>query len=370
MNNYIVKNQKTEKDIQYYICERENFSIFAEPSKYLKHKLKEHCSPNTIRRIAYALTHYLTYLDVTGLNVKAVLAMKYAEQHEHFVNFLLWVKDGNHNKTKQMPTNNTANSYLQAVFGYYDFLIVQYELQEELKVFNNTNISFGTSTGIRFKRSIKQFKGYLQKEDSIGKTIKEEEIKRLLDASDSIRNKLLILLLVETGFRIGELLGIRWSKDIDFENRTIKVMYREDNENLARAKNAEYRRAKISKETYEILEYYISENRNLLCKTEYLFINLYGERKGAPMTVDGVYSALKILQNKTGIEVTPHMLRHYFANERRKNGWSIDKISKALGHRQLATTERYLHIEDEELSTAMNAYYDATNALYNVDKLI
>ena len=54
----------------------------------------------------------------------------------------------------------------------------------------------------------------------------------------------LLLLLAETGFRIGEILGNRYATDIDYENHLIYVNFREDNENDARAKNAEFRKAK------------------------------------------------------------------------------------------------------------------------------
>ena len=74
-----------------------------------------------------------------------------------------------------------------------------------------------------------------------------------------------MLLLAETGYRIGEILGIDYSKDIDYRNHIIRVYFREDNENGARAKNAEYRSAKISKDTFDFLNLYIAEYRKLIC---------------------------------------------------------------------------------------------------------
>ena len=78
---------------------------------------------------------------------------------------------------------------------------------------------------------------------------------------------------------------------------------------------------------------------------------------------------LKLLSNKTGISVTPHMLRHYYANARRKAGWPIERISKALGHKHIKTTEGYLHIEDTELVAAMEQYYKDNPALYDISKI-
>lgn len=365
-----VDKLKIENKVQYFLRSSNDMYIIMEPSKYLKHKMMEHCSPNTIRRIAYSLCYYIEFLQERDLTMEQVLLLKYAEQYEHFVNFLLWLQAGKHSERKELPRNNTCNSYLQAVFGYYEFVLLEYEKDGDIKVLEGRDISYSGVAGVQFKRNVNTFRGYLPKEDSVGRTIEEDNIKKLLQASDSVRNRLLILILAETGFRIGEILGIKYTTDIDYANRTIKVEYREDNENSARAKNAEIRRAKISKETFDILLYYISENRNLLNKTEFLFINLYGEHKGEALTVNAVYSSLRVLKKKTGIEVTPHMLRHYFANQRRKNGWSLDKISYALGHKQLTTTEKYMNIEDQEMAEAMDKYYVENSGLFNISKLI
>lgn len=370
MNCCYVDKLKTDENVQYFLRSSDDMSIIREPSKYLKHKMMEHCSPNTVRRIAYSICYYIEFLQERGITMEQVLLLKYAEQHEHFIDFLFWLQAGNHSEKKELPRNNTCNSYLQAVFGYYEFILLEYEKDGDIKVLEGRDITYSGVAGVRFRRSVNTFRGYLPSEDSIGRTIEEDNIKILLDASDSVRNRLLILLLAETGFRIGEILGIRYSTDIDYDNRTIKVEYRENNDNDARAKNAEIRRAKISEETFEILLFYISENRNLLNKTEFLFINLYGEHKGEALTVNAVYSALRVLEKKTGVEVTPHMLRHYFANQRRKKGWSLDKISYALGHKQIATTEKYMNIEDEEMADAMDKYYAENSGLFNIDKLL
>ena len=64
------------------------------------------------------------------------------------------------------------------------------------------------------------------------------------------------------------------------------------------------------------------------------------------------------------------MLRHYFANERRRNKWDLLLISKALGHKQLRTTERYLNVGTDELIEATDAYYKNNKSLFMTDKLV
>ena len=88
------------------------------------------------------------------------------------------------------------------------------------------------------------------------------------------------------------------------------------------------------------------------------------------MTVNGVYSFLAILEKTTGIESTPHMLRHYFARERLKAGWELIEISTALGHKHIHTTEVYLGIADEDIENVSDHYYEQHQALYDIRKLI
>ena len=217
---------------------------------------------------------------------------------------------------------------------------------------------------------IRQFDGYLNAVSSKGRTIERKNIIVLLDGCTNCRDQLLLLLLAETGFRIGELLGVRYVEDIDYQGCRIRVEPRVDNENKVRAKYEEDRWAKVSKDTFDILLFYYAKYRKLLRESEYLFITLSGEHAGQALTEDAVNAMLRRLQKKTQIKVTSHMLRHYFANERRKNGWSLELISQALGHRNLQTTINYLNISNEELVEASEELFRKNAALYMADKLL
>lgn len=144
------------------------------------------------------------------------------------------------------------------------------------------------------------FKGYLKPEGRKVKPAEHDEIITILQACTNRRDQLLILLLAETGFRIGELLGIDYVHDIDYQNQLIGVYFREDNENEARAKNAEYRKARISDDALEFLMYYLAEYRELLQHQNYLFINITGETAGQPLKVGSVYDMLGRMEKKQG----------------------------------------------------------------------
>lgn len=373
MNPYTVNRIKDDDStIYFFIRCMEDMSIVELPTKYLTHLTRAKKSPNTVKRIAFSISYYMSYLEASGVVLGDVSELPYSKQHEHFMNFLYWIKNGNHNGEKQrkQPSNSTCNTYLRDVFGWFSFLELEEAQFHDLKVLSNKVVSFTNSVGVRFSVICKSFNGYFKEEEHTGRTIEKDSIVTLLEACVNCRDQLMLLLLSETGFRIGELLGVKYTKDIDYDKRVIRVQYREDNDNLARAKYAEYRRAKISRETFDILMYYLSEYRAQLMEGEYLFINISGENIGEPENVNTVYAMLTRLEEKTGVKATPHMLRHYFANERRKSGWDLMLISKALGHKHISTTEKYLDIDADELSQATDEFYSKNKSLFMVDKLL
>lgn len=152
--------------------------------------------------------------------------------------------------------------------------------------------------GVNHQNAVNSFKGFFKEEEPNLEEITSEEIQELINACTNDRDRLLIAMMAETGLRLGEILGIHYTEDIDFERRTVRVRYRESNINLARAKNAEYRMALLSNTTFEFLVKYISDNRKSLMNSEYLFTKLTGKNKGEPLDAASVYSMLKRLSKK------------------------------------------------------------------------
>ena len=89
-----------------------------------------------------------------------------------------------------------------------------------------------------------------------------------------------------------------------------------------------------------------------------------------PLDADSVYGLLRRLQKKTAINSHPHQLRHYFAEERRKEGWDLNDIRFALGHKKIETTIKYLGENNERLIEATDEYYAGNEDLYQVSNFI
>ena len=66
---------------------------------------------------------------------------------------------------------------------------------------------------------------------------------------------------------------------------------------------------------------------------------------------------------QSAIAATGRKFRHYFATERWKGGWGIEMISRALGHRNLDVTRRYIDMDQEVLAEATENLFQS-NEMY------
>lgn len=374
MTRYSVQTEREGNERFLYILNLETMEMELLPSRYLMHKIRSSHSPNTTRRTGMSLCYYLEYLSERQMGSTEVYGMNYEEQNQHFVKFLYWLKAGNHRgenqKEKKLPHNGTCNAYLKDVFGFYLFMEENDHSLGSLRVLSYSQITVANAVGVKRTLRSKSFRGYLKAEERNVRAAEQSEILTILKACTNSRDQLLLLLLAETGFRIGELLGIDYVRDIDYQNKTVRVWFRDDNENDARAKNAEFRRSRISDDTFDFLMHYLAEYRELLQRQGSLFINITGDTAGQPMKVSSVYDMLERMEKKTGIKITPHMLRRYFSVIRWKDDWPLELISQALGHKHLDTTVKYLGLMDDRLVSASKAFYEKHASDYGVQDLL
>ena len=84
--------------------------------------------------------------------------------------------------------------------------------------------------------------------------------------------------------------------------------------------------------------------------SDYVFVNLFAAPIGRPMRYDAVAKLVARLRAATGIEFSPHVLRHTRATELIRAGVPIEIVSKMLTHRSVVTTsETYVHLGVEDV---------------------
>ena len=165
-------------------------------------------------------------------------------------------------------------------------------------------------------------------------TIKNEA----LPTSHPIRDKTIFELLYATGVRCSELVNI-CIKDIDMDAKTIRVFGKGKKERMVLFGE---------KAQKKIIEYYVSERPAIENQHEPLFLN-YRYEKLTPRSVQRI---IKMFRSFLHIErpLTPHKLRHSFATHLLNQGADLRAVQELLGHKTLATTEKYTHVSLENLS--------------------
>src|SRR5665811_1433926 len=130
----------------------------------------------------------------------------------------------------------------------------------------------------------------------------------LIDACDRLRDRFLLSLLKDTGLRIGEALGLR-HEDVDARRGMVTVRQRL-NVNHARAKSWS-REVPVDPSLIRLYSDYLHvEYGTLDC--DYVFVNLWAEPRGRPMTYASVDRLVRRLRVRTGIEFTAHQFRHSY----------------------------------------------------------
>lgn len=178
MRQYTVENL-TDNGIKYFLFKNvKHWKWYCCPTKYLKHKTVMNCSPNTVKRTAFAICYYFEYLAETKLKISQIYDMSYSKQSEHFVEFMHWVKMGRHrNKSgRKNPKNGTCNAYLKEVFGFYRYIEAEYEELGSLKVLLYSQFVVRNESKTKSMYRTKSFHGYMNSEERNVRAATREEI--------------------------------------------------------------------------------------------------------------------------------------------------------------------------------------------------
>jgi site-specific recombinase XerD len=186
-------------------------------------------------------------------------------------------------------------------------------------------------------------------------TLSGAEVERLVAACGRRRDQFLLILLDQTGLRLGEALGLRHA-DLRLRAGEIAVVPRGDNVNGARVKGLKARVVPAPSMVFDAYaDYMEAEYGSLDC--DWVFVNLFRPPLGAPMTEDSVAKLVARLRRQTGIaNFSPHVLRHGYATRLLRAGVPVEVVAELLGHASPTTTaQTYSHLEVEDHRRALVA---------------
>jgi integrase/recombinase XerD len=252
-------------------------------------------SPNTIKTYRNEFTRFLVKLaHVSAGKLNAIHIKKYLE----------------YCATEEKLAENTLHSRLNAIKFYYEQVLEQDRILWDIP---------------RAKKPL-----------ILPKVLSEAELKRMFASVQNLKHKAILFTAYSAGLRVSEVVKLRLA-DIDSERMQIFV---------ERAKGKKDRMVNLSILLLDVLRQYIKLQQPR--PTYYLFGN---DKEDGPFSIRSAQVIFQRAKNMAGIkkDIGFHSLRHSFATHLLEKGIDVKYIKDILGHFDIRTTERYLHVSKEKL---------------------
>ncbi|KGM07175.1 Integrase [Methylophaga thiooxydans] len=147
----------------------------------------------------------------------------------------------------------------------------------------------------------------------------------------------MVLLLMNTGMRRGEMFNLRW-QDVDFVNKRLTVVGNT-------SKTGQTRYIPLNDEAYKVLYTWQKQTKR---NSGFVFVGKNGER------FTNIDKAWKVLLRDSQIsDFRLHDLRHHFASRLVSAGVDLNSVRELLGHSDIKMTLRYAHLAPAHLSDAV-----------------
>ncbi len=209
-------------------------------------------------------------------------------------------------------------------------------------LFETQRIASNPASGLRNPKQPKKLPAFLTEAESSNLLELPEE-----SGFPGARLRCLLELLYASGLRVSELTGLDLG-DVLAGERLLRVLGKGRKERLV-----PYHAAAA-----EVLEAYLTARRAFLAEkalppSAALFLN----QRGGRLTPTSVRTFLARALDHAAVraKVSPHALRHSFATHLLSRGMDLRAIQELLGHASLSTTQRYTHLDLEQLARAYEA---------------
>ena len=177
------------------------------------------------------------------------------------------------------------------------------------------------------------------------------EVDALMGALRTDRDRAMVLAMVLGGLRRCEVLGLRL-KDLRLGERRVLV---------AEGKGGHDRLIPLSPTFFGVLGEYLRHERPPEATTDRVFVVLKGQRRGRPLSSEGLDEILSAARQRAGlVHGTCHELRHTCLTRLREAGMTLEALQAQAGHRSLSSTRVYLHLSADWLA---DEYRRATEAI-------
>lgn len=292
-------------------------------------------------------------------------------------NFIAWLFRGDETEKyilgkKTERTGKTVNTYLSHIRDYFKYLRHTHKYNdpffEEYEEINRPAskpkgfFEHTLKTG-KVGKSMFKVKERGKKEITI---LGQSEVQKLIDASSLMRDKLMILLMIFTGMRIGEVLNLK-VQAIGVPDETAKVqqlrMIPSSTDDKRRKLKTGTRDVFLPPWVMKLLDNHYERTWLPLVDAKglnhnYFFISEGHRNTGMPLSYNGVKSRFETLFDATGIDANPHDFRHTWATNLARLKTDPETLRKMLGHKNVSSVGIYIQAAKvEEISESLAEFY-------------
>ena len=267
--------------------------------RYVGHKRRSNCRPNTIRGSVQTIESFLALIQEAGKDHIEQLSRR---DFEAFV-------ERDQDRGLKVSTIRTR---LAHVYAFVRFLAETGVVSADLLV-----------------RKLR-----LKQPEALPRAMAPDDVRRLVSMKGNSRNRAMILLLLRTGMRIGELLSTRLC-DVSVREKKIVIFEAE--------KNQVGRVVYFSEDARDALKLWLKQ------RDEHKQFVFHAQGRDT-LTYSGARMAFKMCLKKAGLAgkgYSLHCLRHTYASELLNAGMRLECLQQLLGHKKLEETRRYARLTDK-----------------------
>jgi integrase/recombinase XerD len=161
--------------------------------------------------------------------------------------------------------------------------------------------------------------------------------------AEPIRNRCMIGLAYDAGLRREELCLLQ-SDDLDPAHRTLRIR-------AETTKGGRERMVPYSAATGALLQACLAERHQLSSKSGRLFLSASRRNRAAPITLWTWSKVIRRIADRANLPCfSTHTLRHLCLTDLARAGWGLPEIACFAGHRNLETTQQYIHLSGRDLA--------------------
>ncbi|MBU9723211.1 MULTISPECIES: tyrosine-type recombinase/integrase [Bacillaceae] len=244
---------------------------------------------------------FLDFIEKRGFSIEQITL-------EHIQQFILYLKKERHLKP------GTINNYISAIRFFYTYVLE--------KEWNSRKVP-------RMKRI-----------NRLPIILSKEEVMTLIHSTTNLKHKAMLVLIYGSGLRVSEVVKLKIG-DISSKKMWIRV---------EGAKHGTDRYTILSDFALQTLREYFKSyfSRKSYSREDWLFP---GSNKDCHIHVKTIKNTMIKLRDNLGMDsrISAHTLRHCFSTHSLEDGVELVYIQQMLGHKNLETTSKYLHMTSKGL---------------------